>query len=383
MQIAVSAPSGLEGVVKREIFKLTKIDAPALNGRITLEGDIERVALFNLHLRSASRVFIKLGSFKAQTFDELFDGTLEIDFENYISKNGKIEVYGSSIESKLSSVQASASIIKKAICKRLINHYKSELKESEERYKIEFILRRDYVIISLDTSGESLNKRGYRKELIGDAPLKENVAAALIMLSVWNKSRPLADLFCGSGTIPIEAAMIAKNIAPGLYRDFDFLHYKKFNLSFYNKMIEDAKSAIDNDIDLKIYAFDIEESQIRLARKHAEKAGVLDSIHFQRADMRDFSTKLQDGVIITNPPYGERLLSRKEIVNLYRDYGKVYSSLNNWSAYTLTSVSDFERLFFKKADKKRRIYNGKLDCTYYQVLAKKPINYSKNFTKNG
>ena len=383
MQIAVSAPSGLEGVVKREIFKLTREDAPALNGRIVVEGDIEKVALFNLHLRSASRVFIKLGAFKAQSFDELFDGTIGIDFENYVDKNGKIEVYGSSIESKLTSVQASASIIKKAICKRLISHYKCELNESAERYKIEFIIRRDFVIISLDTSGESLNKRGYRKELIGDAPLKENVAAALIMLSVWNKSRPLADLFCGSGTIPIEAAMIAKNIAPGLYRDFDFLQYKKFDLSFYDKLKQDAYNAINNDLDVKIYAFDIEESQIRLARKHAEKAGVLDLIHFQRADMRDFSSKLTNGVIITNPPYGERLLNRKEIVNLYRDYGKVYASLIDWSAYTLTSVSDFERLFLKKADKKRRIYNGKLDCTYYQVLAKKPINNSKKFTKNG
>lgn len=383
MQIAVSAPSGLEGVVKREIFKLTSEDAPAINGRITVEGDIKKVALFNLHLRTASRVFIKLGEFKAQTFDELFDGTYNIDFENYIDKNGKIEVYGSSIESKLTSVQASASIIKKAICKRLISHFKCELNESAERYKIEFIIRRDYVIISLDTSGESLNKRGYRKELIGDAPLKENVAAALIMLSVWNKSRPLADLICGSGTIPIEAAMIAKNIAPGLYRDFDFLHYKKFDLSFYDKMIDDAKKAIDSDVDIKIYAFDIEESQIRLARKHAEKAGVLDCIHFQRADMREFSSKLANGVIITNPPYGERLLTRKEIVSLYRDYGKVFNNLKDWSAYTLTSVSDFERLFSKKANKKRRIYNGKLDCMYYQVLAKKPINNSKNFTKNG
>ena len=381
MQITVSAPSGLEGVVKREIYKLTGLDSTAINGRVEVSGDLKTVALFNLHLRTASRVFIKLGSFKAQTFDELFDGVSLIDFENYIDKKGKIEVYGSSIESKLTSVQACASIIKKAICKRLISKYNTELTESGERYKIEFILRRDYCIISLDTSGESLNKRGYRKELIGDAPLKENVAAALILLSVWNKTRPLADLFCGSGTIPIEGALIAKNIAPGLYRDFDFLRYKKFDLSFWEDMKNDAINSIDNETELKIYAFDIEESQIRLARKHAEKAGVLDAIHFQRADMREFSSKLKDGVIITNPPYGERLLDRKTIVSLYRDYGEVYSKLNNWSAYTLTSVTDFERLFRKKANKKRKIYNGKLECNYFSVLGEKPEKTDKKFTK--
>lgn len=381
MQITVSAPSGLEGVVKREIYKLTGEDSTAINGRVEVSGDVKTVALFNLHLRTASRVFIKLGSFKAQSFDELFDGVSLIDFENYIDKKGKIEVYGSSIESKLTSVQACASIIKKAICKRLISKYNTELTESGERYKIEFILRRDYCIISLDTSGESLNKRGYRKELIGDAPLKENVAAALILLSVWNKSRPLADLFCGSGTIPIEGALIAKNIAPGLYRDFDFLHYKKFDLSFWEDMKKNAINSIDNETELKIYAYDIEESQIRLARKHAEKAGVLDVIHFQRADMREFSSKLRGGVIITNPPYGERLLDRKTIVSLYRDYGEVYSKLNNWSAYTLTSVTDFERLFRKKANKKRKIYNGKLECNYFSVLGEKPEKTDKKFTK--
>ncbi|MBO5925998.1 MAG: class I SAM-dependent RNA methyltransferase, partial [Clostridia bacterium] len=212
-----------------------------------------------------------------------------------------------------------------------------------------------------------------------DAPLKENVASALIMLSVWNKSRPLVDLFCGSGTIPIEAALIAKNIAPGLYRDFDFIHYKKFDLSFYNEMKKIAESQIINDVDLKIYAFDIEESQIRLARKHAEMAGVLDCIHFQRLDMREFSSKLKYGVIISNPPYGERLLTRKEVVSLYKDYGKVFANLKGWSNYTLTSVTDFERLFLKKANKKRKIYNGKLECTYYQILGEKPINNPKNF----
>lgn len=372
MKISVSAPAGLEGVVKREIYSLTKKDCPAINGRIFLEGDISDVALYNLKLRTASRVFIVLGEFKAQTFDELFDGVYNIDFENYISKDGKIEVYGSAIESKLMAVSASASIIKKAICKRLINHYNSELTETKERYKIEFVIRRDYVILSLDTSGEGLHKRGYRKELIGDAPLKENVAAALIMLSVWNSKRPLLDPFCGSGTIPIEAGLIAKNIAPGLYRDFDFLHFTKFDLSFYDNLVCELKSEIITDLDVRITALDIEDSKIKLARKHAEKAGVLDIIHFQRGDACEYTTKLKNGVIITNPPYGERLLSRKEIVNLYRNYFKMYTNLNNWSAYTLTSVTDFERLVSKPSTKKRKIYNGKIECFYYSHLGKKP-----------
>lgn len=372
MNISISAPSGLEGVTKREIYNLTGENLTAINGRLITEGDIKKVALFNLNLRTASRVFIVIGSFKATTFDELYNNVASLNFEDYISKDGKILVYGSAIESKLMSVSASASIIKKAICTRLSKKYNSVLSESEERYKIEFVIRRDYVTISLDTSGEGLNKRGYRRENIGDAPLKENVAAALIMLTVWNKSKPMVDLFCGSGTFPIECALIAKNVAPGLYRDFDFLHYKTFDTSFYQDMINEAKSKIDDSNDFKIMGFDIEESQIKLARKHAEKAGVLEVIHFQRADMRDFSSKLKNGVIISNPPYGERLLDRKEIVKLYKDYGKLYQSLQDWSAYTLTSVSDFERLFNKKATKRRKIYNGKLECCFYSVLGAKP-----------
>ena len=372
MKISVSAPSGLEGVTKRELYKLLNIDTVAVNGRLTFDGDIQMVAKCNLHLRSASRVFIVLGSFKAQSFDELFDGVLSIPFEEYIDIDGKIEIYGSAIESKLMAVSACSSIIKKAICKRLTGSSDKKLKESGERYKIEYIIRRDYVILSLDTSGDGLHKRGYRKELIGDAPLKENVASALIMLSVWRENRPLFDLFCGSGTIPIEGAMMLKNIAPGKMRDFDFLHYKKFDTSFYQDMLNDAISNEKQIDEIKIFAFDIDEKQISIARKHAKMAGVDDIIHFQRGDMRDFSSKSRYGVIISNPPYGERLLTRKEIVSLYKDLGEKYKSLNDFSMYILTTVSDFERLIKKKADKKRKIYNGKLECFYYTILGKAP-----------
>ncbi len=376
MKISVSAPAGLEGVTKRELYKLLGVDASAVNGRLVFDGDILSVAKCNLFLRTASRVFIVLGGFKAQTFDELFDGVLNIPFEDYIDINGKIEVFGSAIESKLMAVSACSAIIKKAVCKRLSNG--KDLLENGERYKIEYVIRRDYVTISLDTSGDGLHKRGYRKELIGDAPLKENVASAFIQLSVWNKDRTLVDLFCGSGTIPIEAGMIAKNIAPGKFRDFDFLHYKKFDTTFFEELKAQAIASETNGENVKIFGFDIDEKQVNISRKHAKQAGVDDIIHFQRADMRDFSTKARYGVIISNPPYGERLLTRKEIVSLYRALGEKYESLNDFSMYILTSVTDFEKLVKKQADKKRKIYNGKLECTYYTVLGKKPQKEEKN-----
>ncbi len=370
MKISVSAPAGLEGVTKRELYKLLGVDSTAVNGRLNFDGDIESVAKCNLFLRTASRVFIVVGGFKAQTFDELFDGVTNIPFEDFIDINGKIEVYGSAIESKLMAVSSCSAIIKKAICKRLVGS--GQLTEQGERYKIEYVIRRDFVTISLDTSGDGLHKRGYRKELIGDAPLKENVAAALIQLSVWRENRVLVDLFCGSGTFPIEAGMIAKNIAPGKFRDFDFLHYKKFDTKFFEEMKASAIANEKPSEEVKIFGFDIDEKQVNISRKHAKQAGVDDIIHFQRADMRDFSIKARYGVIISNPPYGERLLTRKEIVSLYRDLGEKYKSLNDFSMYVLTSVTDFEKLIKKPADKKRKIYNGKLECTYYTILGAKP-----------
>ncbi len=370
MKILVSSPSGLEGVTKRELYNLLKIETTALNGRLFFDGTIKEVALCNLHLRTASRVFIEIGSFKASNFDALFDGVLNLDFEKYISKNGKIEVYGSSIESKLSATTACASVIKKAICTRLERSYNCKLDESKERYKIEFIIRRDFVTIALDTSGEGLHKRGYRK-LVGEAPLKENVASSLINLSFWKPNMPLVDVFCGSGTILIEACMLARNIPAGLNRHFDFLDYSNFDTSFYEEMLNDAKSKITDGKDLHLIGFDIDESQLKLARLHAKNAGVLENIHFQKGDMRDFTSRFSSGVIITNPPYGERLLDRKQIVLLYKDFGKMANRLDGWSYHVITPVSDFERLFNKKADKKRKIYSGKLPCTFYSFFAKK------------
>ncbi len=371
MKITVSAPSGLEGVVKKELYNLSGQNSQAVNGRLTIEGDITTVAKLNLNMRTASRIYINLGSFKATNFDELFDNLLTIDFENYLDKSSKITVLSSIFESKLNSLQAVSAVSKKAICKRLIDSYKSKLLENGFEHKIEISIRHDYVTVYLNTSGEPLHKRGYRT-LASQAPIKENVAACLLYLSIWNKSKLLVDPFCGSGTFVIEAGLIAKNVAPGINRDFDFLHFEKFDTSFYQDMVADAKAKIVAPENIKIFGYDIDENQVKLAKAHAKKAGVLDAVEIEVKDMRNFSSSESYGVIVTNPPYGERLSSRGEIVSLYRDFGKVYKSLNDWSVFTITPVSDYERLFGKKADKKRKIYNGRLECNYYSIYGNPP-----------
>lgn len=373
MEICVTSASGIEAVTKRELYKIIgKEDLSAINGRIKFEGDESDVAKCNLNLRTGNRVEIVLGGFKAETFDDLFDGVKSIPFEEYIDRDGKIIVNAKSVQSKLFAYSAIQSVSKKAICERLCKKYGvNELNESGARYKIEVAALKDYVTVTLDTSGDGLHRRGYRG-LVGEAPLKETLAAALVELSVWNKTRPFADLFCGTGTIPIEACMIALNIPAGLNRSFDFQNWKRFDKKIFDRAAEEAKANIVTDADLRIGGFDIDDKQLKLARKHAELAGVDKYIHFQRADMRDFSSRFSHGVIISNPPYGERLSDRKEVEKLYRDYGKKVASLDDWCAYTLTPVDDFERLFGKKADKKRKIYNGKIECCYYSHLAPPP-----------
>lgn len=373
MEICVTSASGIEAVTKRELYKIIgKEDLSAINGRIKFEGDESDMAKCNLNLRTGNRVEIVLGGFKAETFDDLFDGVKSIPFEEYIDRDGKIIVSAKSVQSKLFAYSAIQSVSKKAICERLCKKYGvNELNESGARYKIEVAALKDYVTVTLDTSGDGLHRRGYRG-LVGEAPLKETLAAALVELSVWNKTRPFADLFCGTGTIPIEACMIALNIPAGLNRSFDFQNWKRFDKKIFDRAAEEAKANIVTDADLRISGFDIDDKQLKLARKHAELAGVDKYIHFQRADMRDFSSRFSHGVIISNPPYGERLSDRKEVEKLYRDYGKKVASLDDWCAYTLTPVDDFERLFGKKADKKRKIYNGKIECCYYSHLAPPP-----------
>lgn len=380
MKISVSCAAGCELAVKRELRFLGYGDLPAIGGRISFEGAEEDVCKCNLLLRAANRVYIELACFKAETFDELFDGIKQIEWEKYISEDGKIDVSAKCVESKLHAVSVTQSITKKAICERLSRIYKSELAENGERYKIEISVLRDMVTASLDTSGAGLHRRGYRA-LVGEAPLKETLASAIIELSVWNPSRPFADPFCGSGTIAIEACRYALGIPSGGNRDFDFLHWRKFDSGAFEPLKKQAFSAV-KDLKLRVSAFDIDEKQLKLAGKHAELAGVADFIHFQKADMRDFSSSYPYGVIITNPPYGERLSDVKEVEKLLKDYGKMVRSLPEWSAYTITPAKNFEKLFGKKADKKRKIYNGSIECCVYAELGNPPPKKEKGESAN-
>ena len=373
MKICITSASGIEAVTKKELKKLIGVEElAAINGRIVFEGGWREVVKCNLLLRTASRVEIVLGEFRAENFDDLYEGVSSVEWENYIPRDGNILISVKCVQSKIYAHTATQSITKKAICERLKKVFGvNELSEDGERYKVEIAILKDFVTVTLDTSGDGLHRRGYRG-LVGEAPLKETLASAMIQLSVWNSLRPFADLFCGTGTIPIEACLIAKNVPSGINREFDF---EKWNLrykSIIESLKEKARAEIDYEKEVKISGFDIDEKQLSLARKHAKIAGVDKYIHFQRADVADFSSSKEYGVIISNPPYGERLSDRKEIEKIYRLYGKAFSSLKNWSAYTLTPVTDFERLFGKRADKKRKLYNGKIECTYYSMLGNPP-----------
>ncbi len=370
MIISVATASGVEAVTKRELERFGIENAPAINGRIRFEGDYETVAKLNLNLTTASRVFIELASFKCADFDTLFDAVSSINWEDIISKNGKIIVEAKLVMSKLHAVSATQSIVKKAICERLKKAYKTNLLlENAERYIIEVSILKDYAVISLNTTGEGLHRRGYRK-LVGNAQLKENIASAMIDLSVWNRERPFADLFCGTGTIAIEAALKAKGMPCGAFRDFDFLHFKGVQKNCFENLKSVAISSLNDKIPYKIHASDIDETQLKLAKMHAKLAGVSDMIEFKVLDMKDFSSPLKRGVVISNPPYGERLSDRRDIERLYRTLGRVAATNDDWCFYTLTPVTDFEQLFGKKADKKRKLYNGKIECFYYTHLAK-------------
>ena len=370
LNIEVAVASGIEAVVKRELLRLGYEPSGANLGRIEFEGTFEDVLRANVFLRSANRVRIVLSKFKAETFDELFDGIFAMRWQDVLTKDAKIVVDAKSVKSKLFALSAVQSIVKKAIISKLSTVYNCSLNESGAAYCIEAAIVDDVVTVTLDTSGEGLHKRGYRTYL-GDAPIRETLAAAMIQLSVWNPDRPLIDPFCGSGTIPVEASLIGLDIAPGMNRNFaceQFANAPKVR----EKVQEEALQRIKRDRQLHISGFDINKDAIKLAFKHAERAGVKDNIHFQVQDMRDLSSKYAHGVIITNPPYGERLMKEDELKALYRDFGKVTAKLDEWCVYAITSYRAFEKYFGRRADKVRKLYNSELECNFYQYLASPP-----------
>ena len=374
--IESASASGIEAVTKRELFKLGYNPSGAEYGRITYEGTFLDVVRSNIFLRTSNRIRIVISTFTATTFDELYDSIYSIPWQEIITKDGTIVVDAKSIKSTLFALSSIQSISKKAIVSKLCSYHSlNSLSESGSIYNIEVSLINDICRVTLDTSGDGLHKRGYRT-LVGHAPMRETMAAAIIELSVWNPDRVLIDPFCGSGTFPIEAALIALNIAPGLHRSFSFENWTNAP-SLRDTVTEEAKDLETLDKELRISGFDIDPAQVKLALKHAENAGVKDKIHIQAQDMRKLSSRFSHGVIITNPPYGERLLQEAELKELYRDFGKVFSSLDEWCAYVITSYKGFEKYFGKKADKTRKLYNSELECNLYQYLGKPPRKEEK------
>ena len=365
---------GLEAVLKREIIDLGYEISSVEDGKVTFIGDDEAIAYANIFLRTTERIMIKVAEFKAETYDELFEKTKAITWEDYIPADGKFWVAkATSIKSKLFSPSDIQSIMKKAMVERLRKHYSVEwFAEDGASYPLRVTFMKDKVVIGLDTTGTSLHKRGYRRAT-AKAPITETLAAALIMLTPWNKSRILVDPFCGSGTFPIEAAMIAANIAPGMNRHF--LAEEWQNLvpkKCWQDAFEEARELVDMDIEVDIQGYDIDSDVVKAARENAVLAGVEKLIHFQQRAVKDLSHPKKYGFIITNPPYGERLEEKEMLPALYREVGTSFASLDSWSLFMITGFEDAERYIGKKADKNRKIYNGMMKTYFYQFLGPRP-----------
>ena len=370
---------GLEAVMKREIADLGYEVSQVEDGRVTFIGDAEAICRANIFLRTTERVLLKVGSFKAETFEELFQGTKAIEWERYIPQNGKFWVAkASSIKSKLFSPSDIQSIMKKAMVERMRSAYGiSWFPEDGASYPLRVFLYKDMVTVAVDTSGESLHKRGYRT-LTSKAPITETLAAALIMLTPWKADRILVDPFCGSGTFPIEAAMMAANMAPGMNREFLAEEWRNLiPRKFWYEAVEEANDLIRTDADVDIQGYDIDGEIIRAARANAKAAGVDHMIHFQQRPVSELSHPKKYGFLITNPPYGERIEDKKNLPELYRTIGERFAALDSWSAYIITAYEDTERYFGRKADRNRKIYNGMMKTYFYQFLGPKPSGKSR------
>ncbi len=372
---------GLEAVLKREILRLgyeiTEVD----NGKVTFAGDIDAVCRANIFLRTTERILLKIGSFQAKTFDELFERTKAIPWEQYIPADGRFWVTkATSVKSKLFSPSDIQSIMKKAMVERMKEKYHIHwFAEDGADFPVRVNIMKDQVVIGLDTSGDSLHKRGYRKATV-PAPISETLAAALILLTPWNRDRILVDPFCGSGTFPIEAAMIGAEIAPGMNRSFTAEHWTHLiDKKLWYDAIDEAESRIRRDCQMDIQGYDISPDAIKASFENARMAEVEHLIHFQQRPVKDLSHRKKYGFIITNPPYGQRLEVPKELPELYRQLGEAYRKLDSWSMYLISAYEDTERHIGKKADKYRKIYNGMMKTNLYQYLGPKPPKRKSDF----
>jgi putative N6-adenine-specific DNA methylase len=372
VDLIATAAFGLESIVANELKKLGYENLKVENGRVSFTADSDAIARCNLWLRCADRLQLKVGEFEARSFEELFEQTKALPWSDWLPENAEFPVEGKSIQSQLFSVPDCQAIVKKAIVEKMkIRYPRKWFEENGPKYRIQVALLKDRVTLTIDTSGAGLHKRGYRK-LSSEAPLKETLAAALVSISRWKADRAFIDPCCGSGTIPIEAALMGRNIAPGLGRDFVAENWSQIPANLWRQAREEARDSILHQQPLGIMGFDVDSSVLDLARYHAKQAGLQNLVSFQQQDVRQLASKYNYGYLITNPPYGERLSEINEVEVLYRDMGKVFRKLDTWSFYIISSHPRFEGLFQRKADKKRKLYNGRIQCNYFQFFGPKP-----------
>ena len=374
IQLVAPCHFGMEAVLKREIYDLGYDITKVEDGRVTFEGDLETICRSNIFLRTAERVMVQIGRFRATTFDELYENMKALPWEDWIPQDGKFWVKkASSVKSKLFSASDIQSICKKAMVDRLKMTYHTDwFKEDGASFPVRIFLLKDEVTVALDTTGDPLHKRGYRT-WTSKAPISETLAAALIMLTPWRADRILVDPFCGSGTFLIEAAMMAANIAPGMNRSITAEAWTHLiPKQMWYDMVEEAEEMVDTDISCDLQGYDIDPDMIRIARANAKQAGVDHLIHFQQRDVADLKHSKKYGFIITNPPYGERLEDKKDLPALYTTIGQVYRDLDAWSMYLITSYEEAERYIGRKADKNRKLYNGMIRTYFYQFMGPKP-----------
>lgn len=380
MELLIPVAAGLEQTVKRQLNKLGYERCPAENGRICVEGDWNDVARLNVFLRSGERVLVKLAQFKATTFDELYGGMYAVSWENYLKTDSLILMDGKCFQSTLGAIKACGGVAKKAIIRRLAdkkNNARTTFTETGARTVVGFSIYRDEVTVTIDTTGDGLHKRGYRTLSVA-APLKETLAAAILDSTFYNpdkdSEKPIADPFCGSGTFPIEAALKAWNIAPGIARSFDFERWSFVPKECILHAREEAKDSEQRHRPVCILGSDINPKNVEIARRHALQAGVQDAVRFSVADARNFRHETPYGILVCNPPYGERLSEAREVQALMREFANAFRALPDWNAYVLTSLPEFERWFGKTADKKKKLSNANLPCGLYSYFGKPPKN---------
>jgi len=362
---------GLESVVAEELRRLGYADLTVENGRVCFKGGARDIARCNLWLRCADRLLLRMADFVATDFGQLFDRTVEVPWSDFIPENGKMHVVGKSVRSALFSVSDCQSIVKKAVVEAMKKKYRRGwFDESGPTYKIEVALLKDRVTLTVDTTGAGLHKRGYRKEA-GEAPIKETLAAALVQLSRWEPSRILADPFCGSGTIPIEAALIGRNMAPGMNRSFAAEAWPQIPRKVWAEVRDEARASVSK-VPVRILASDADSAILKIGSKNARYAGVADCVTFRQLPAGDFSSDEKFGCIVCNPPYGERIGEEKQVEELYRSLGQLDARLDGWSLFILSAHPHFERLFGRRADKRRKLYNGRIECCFYQYLGPLP-----------